>query len=194
MPLPRFHRLPEDEQRRILDIALESFASDGADAASYNRIIAAAGISRSSAYNYFDGREDLLRAVLDEVAMRFGEALGRWSPAGDAAEFWAELEASTERVTAHIEKHPADLALVDVAFLDRTLGRFTGWIEDLVANGDDLGLITIPVDRELVVTATTAMLPAFDSWAVEQMRAGRTPSFEVLRTVLSHLWGAPKEH
>ncbi|MGH3360009.1 MAG: TetR/AcrR family transcriptional regulator [Nocardioidaceae bacterium] len=194
MPLPRFHRLPAEEQRRILDIALETFAADGADAASYNQIIATAGISRSSAYNYFDGREDLLRAVLDEVATRFGEALGTWSPAGDVTEFWAELEASTERVAAHIEKHPSDVALVDVAFLDRTLGRFTGWIEDLVANGADLGLVTIPVDRELVVTATTAVLPAFDSWTIEQLRAGRTPSFDVLRTLLSHLWGASDGH
>lgn len=191
MPLPRFHRLPVEEQRRILDIALRAFASDGTDAASYNQIIASAGISRSSAYNYFDGREDLLDAVLDEVAERFGEVLGSWSKAQDGDEFWAGLEVTTERVTAHIEQHPDDLALIDAAFYDRTRGRFVGWIEDLVANGAELGLITVPVDRALVVTVTTAVLPAFDSWAIEQIRGGTMPSFAVLKTLLSHLWGAP---
>lgn len=193
MPLPRFHRLPADEQRRILDIALRAFASAGTDAASYNQIIASAGISRSSAYNYFDGREDLLDAVLDEVAERFGAVLGTWPKAGDTDEFWAELEVSTERIAAHIEQHPADLALIDAAFYDRTRGRFVGWVEDLVANGAEIGLVTIPVERDLLVTVTLAVLPAFDSWAIEQIRGGEMPSFAVLKTLLCHLWGSPGE-
>ncbi|UYM03434.1 TetR/AcrR family transcriptional regulator [Solicola gregarius] len=192
MPLPRFHRLPADEQRRILDIALKAFAEQGTDAASYNQIIAAAGISRSSAYNYFDGREDLLDAVLDEVAERFGAALGTWPTAADPDAFWAELERSTDNITVHIEQHPADLALIDAAFYDRSRGRFVGWVEDLIANGADIGVITIPIDRSLLVGITTAALPAFDSWAIERLRSGgQMPAFGELRTVLSHLWGTP---
>ena len=194
MPLPRFTRLPADEQRRILDIALTAFAEKGTDAASYNQIIAAAGISRSSAYNYFDGREDLLDAVLDEVAQRFGDVLGTWPPVADAASFWAELARSTERIAAHIEQHPADLALIDAAFYDRSRGRFVGWIEDLVANAADIGLVTIPVDRSLLVTIMTTVLPAFDTWAIEMMRSGGPmPDFAELKTVLCHLWGTPDE-
>ena len=63
MPRPRFHKLPPAQQQAILGAALDEFATRGFSAASLNRIIEAAGISKGSMYYYFDGKEDLYAHV-----------------------------------------------------------------------------------------------------------------------------------
>lgn len=120
--MPRFARLPPPEQRRILDAATQVFAEDGVDHASYNRVIAATGISKSSAYNYFDGREDLLHAVLDDVAARLSAVLGHWPKAADPKDFWFQIRSLGANLETHIAGHPNDLALIDPAFLLRSQG------------------------------------------------------------------------
>ncbi|WP_280267883.1 TetR/AcrR family transcriptional regulator [Nocardia wallacei] len=191
MPLPRFTRLPAEEQRRILDVALRAFARDGVDHASYNQIIAAAGISKSSAYNYFDGREDLLYAVLDDVAARLSAVLGRWERVDSAAEFWHAIETVEARLSAHIADHPADLALIDPAFLLREQGAFISWITDFVDNGAAIGIVTADCDRDLLVAATAAVLRAGDAWGAQQLRDGRVPDQDQVWALIRNLWGAP---
>ncbi|MDN5854964.1 MAG: TetR/AcrR family transcriptional regulator, partial [Actinomycetia bacterium] len=185
MPLPRFTRLPAEEQRRILDVALQAFAAEGVQTASYNQIIAAAGISRSSAYNYFDGRDDLLNTVLDDVAERVYAALGAWPGADDVETFWKQFFDAAERMSKHVANNPSDLALLDMAFIERVRGGYVDWVAAFVETGVRLGLITIPVERELVVSATLSMLGTLDGWATERLRAGVMPDPEVFRTVLT---------
>jgi len=191
VPLPRFTRLPGEEQRRILDVALQAFAAEGVQTASYNQIIAAAGISRSSAYNYFDGRDDLLKAVLDDVAERVYAALGEWPGADDVEAFWARFFEAADRMSKHVADNPSDLALLDMAFIGRARGGYVDWVSAFVETGVRLGLVTIPVERELVVDATLSMLSTLDGWATERLRVGEIPEPEVFRTVLTHLWGTP---
>ena len=109
MPLPRFSRLPADEQRRILDAARAAFAAIGPDRATYADVIASTGISKSSAHNYFDGRDDLVDAVLDDVADRLGPRLEPGDPQSDAASFWAQFAAITARLEQHLATQPDDL-------------------------------------------------------------------------------------
>ena len=59
----RFSRLPPEQQRRIVDAAVEEFARHGFHDASLNRVIETAGISKGSMYYYFDGKEDLYAYV-----------------------------------------------------------------------------------------------------------------------------------
>ncbi|WP_128643244.1 TetR/AcrR family transcriptional regulator [Streptomyces sp. SS] len=86
MPLLRFDRLPAERQESILTVARRHFADHGTEAASYNKIIEAAGFSKTAAYHYFDGWEDLLAAVLDGVLGRLLGALGPWTAARDEPE------------------------------------------------------------------------------------------------------------
>ena len=106
MPLPRFTRLPSDEQKRIVDAARAVFAADGVDHATYSEVIRGAGISKSSAYNYFDGRDDLLDIVLDEVADRLRAVLGDWDRVSDSEAFWGALSEATTRMEQHAASHP----------------------------------------------------------------------------------------
>ena len=59
MPKPTFHNLPKDKQSRIIDAAIDEFASVPFDAASVNRIVRGAKIAKGSFYQYFENMVDL---------------------------------------------------------------------------------------------------------------------------------------
>lgn len=189
MPLPRFGRLSAEEQQRIIDAAQAVFAAESVEA-TYAEVIRAAGISKSTAYNYFDSRDDLLGVVLDSVAERLRAVLGSWNTVPDAEAFWGALGAATTRLEQHAGDHPEDLALIDPAFLLRMQGGFTGWVAQVIDNGIDIGVITVECDRGLLVSATAAVLRAGDTWWADEMRAGRTPDYAQQWALISNLWGA----
>ncbi|MFG3442212.1 TetR/AcrR family transcriptional regulator [Nonomuraea sp. NPDC047897] len=188
MPLPRFYRLPTDRREAILRVARAHFARDGADRASYNQIIAELGISKTSAYQYFDGKEDLFRGVLDDVHARMSQALGDWRDAGTAEQFWERLRAASNRLVAHGLAHPEDLALLDA----RTAQDPAPWLAPVIDNGRALGVIRTDVDRELMLAATAAVLRVADVWLATRLRDGATVP-DVTWSLVRGLWRKPDE-
>ncbi|WP_218952128.1 TetR/AcrR family transcriptional regulator [Amycolatopsis anabasis] len=189
MPLPRFTRLPGDRRAEILRTAREMFAEHGPDTASYNKIIAAAGISKTAAYHYFDGREDLLSAVLDDLLARLHGSLGPWREAASPAEFWRGLRDGFARLHGHLAERPDDLALVDVALARVPDHRFDAYLGALIDNGRALGVIRADVDRELLLAATAAVFRVLDNW----MLARPDAPADALRQawgLLAGLWSA----
>lgn len=66
---PKFRRRAEARPDEILDAALHVFTRHGFDAARMDDIAAAANISKGAVYLYFDGKEALLRGLIErEVA------------------------------------------------------------------------------------------------------------------------------
>ena len=189
MPLPRFSRLPADEQRRILDAARAAFAAIGPDRATYADVIASTGISKSSAYNYFDGRDDLVDAVLDDVADRLRSALepgirsrmlrasGPSSPLSprDWSNIW-QLNPTTWFHRSHLPTTGS--------------GGFRDWIAAVIDNGIEIGVITVDCDRDLLVTATGALLRGIDAWWLDRTKSGSTPDPHQAWLLLGNLWGA----
>ncbi|GAA2774437.1 TetR/AcrR family transcriptional regulator [Streptomyces showdoensis] len=190
MPLPRFDRLPAERQELILATARRHFADHGTEGASYNKIIEAAGFSKTAAYHYFDGREDLLSAVLDGVLDRLLGALGPWVPVADEAEFWARLEAGAGALAAHLYGHPDDLALADAAIGHTRDGDapWPAWFDALVSNGRQLGVIRTDVDHGLLVAVTAAVVRAADTWALTRMQASTKPSEPAVGNEGAQLW------
>jgi len=198
MPLPRFNRLPADRQEQILAVARRHFSEYGPEAASYNKIIEAAGFSKTAAYQYFDGRDDLLSTVLDGVRARLFSALGTWVPAEAAGDFWAQLERGSQALVAHLRTHPEDLALAGSAIAQAGNAQWLGWFDAVVDNGQRLGVIRNDVDRGLLVAVTAAFFRAADEWALATLSAPgegeASPSAPEQRQVwslLSGLWSAP---
>lgn len=74
----------EESRERILASALRLFARHGYAATSVRMIAAEAGISQGLLYNYYDGKEALLRAIFDrsmvEVRRSFERAEGGATP------------------------------------------------------------------------------------------------------------------
>ncbi|MER6913520.1 TetR/AcrR family transcriptional regulator [Streptomyces sp. NPDC000594] len=193
-PLPRFHRLPPERQEAILAVARRHFAEQGPQDASYNKIIEAAGMSKTAAYHYFDGREDLLTAVLEDVLARLLRTLGGWSPAPDRDAFWARLETGTDALARHLGDHPDDLALAGAALAQEEGAAWRGWFTALIADGRRLGIIRTDIDAELMASATAGVLRAADAWALTVLAAGGEPDRAPVWSLLRGLWGPePRE-
>ncbi|MFE6839950.1 TetR/AcrR family transcriptional regulator [Streptomyces sp. NPDC057705] len=180
MPLPRFDRLPAERRELILGVARRHFAEHGAEGASYNKIIEAARVSKTAAYHYFDGREDLLTAVLDGVLARLLDALGPWVPARDGAGFRSRFDSGSAALAAHLREHPEDLALADAAIGRTHGGPWLDWFGALVADGQRLGVIRTDVDHGLLVSVTAAVIRAADAWALARMTTGTETRTEPL--------------
>lgn len=69
VPVPKetFFNLPEEKRNQILEAALDEFAARPYAQASVNRIVAQAGISKGSFYQYFASKEDLFRYLLTRM-------------------------------------------------------------------------------------------------------------------------------
>lgn len=63
-----FNRIPVEKRSRILDAAIEVFASNGYENANTNKIAHQAGISVGSLFQYFDNKEDLFRTAVTHGA------------------------------------------------------------------------------------------------------------------------------
>ncbi|WP_433790181.1 TetR/AcrR family transcriptional regulator [Actinoplanes sp. CA-252034] len=213
MPLPRFDRLAPEARAAILAVARAHFARDGRDGASLNRIIADAGISKTSAYHYFDGKDDLFAAVAADTTARVVAALGPWTPVRTADELWKQLSAGSARLSGHLREHPDDRAVLAAgppapgpsapgpsgpgpsapgpsapgpsAPGPSAPGQDGGWIAAMVADGVRIGLIDAGPGVELITAATAAVIGVADARALER------PDEEIpLRALLERLWSA----
>ncbi len=74
----QFDEIREESREKILRAAIQIFARDGYSGATIRTIVREAGISQGLLYNYFAGKEDLLKAVylrgMQDVRASFAEA------------------------------------------------------------------------------------------------------------------------
>ena len=69
MSTPAYSRLDVDERRRqLLDASARIFTERRYDAVSMSEIAAAAGISKGLLYHYFENKQELFRATLEDAA------------------------------------------------------------------------------------------------------------------------------
>ena len=74
MPRPRFYNLPEAEREALLAVAMKHFARDGFERASLNAILAETGLTKGGYYYYFEDKEKLFQAVLEQAYRHIREA------------------------------------------------------------------------------------------------------------------------
>ena len=96
-PLERYYRLPPARRAALLDAARSEFAEHGFERASYNRSIAAAGVSKGAMYYYFADKEDLFGEVIDHLLDELSSQTGPLRTPTDAEDFWAALRDWTSR-------------------------------------------------------------------------------------------------
>lgn len=61
-----FDKTSEERRKKVLEIALDEFASKGYSATSINDIARNAGVSIGAMYSYFSSKEDLFLAIVNE--------------------------------------------------------------------------------------------------------------------------------
>lgn len=160
----------------LIEATVVEFASAGYEGASLNRIIRAAGISKSSFYHAVESKAELLDAVVESLTRDVRE---HWTPPAPAEfggdRFWPEVDA----VLADL----ADLAAGDRAL--SLLGRIfylpaTGsadartvlldtvriWVSEVLRVGATTGAVRDDVPVDALAAAAFGMLRALDEWAL----------------------------
>ncbi|NSW51344.1 MAG: TetR/AcrR family transcriptional regulator [Anaerolineae bacterium] len=65
MPKVTFTNLPEGKKNKIIHIAIDEFYEYGYEKSSISRIVDLSGIAKGSFYQYFGGKEDLFRFIME---------------------------------------------------------------------------------------------------------------------------------
>jgi AcrR family transcriptional regulator len=187
MPRPRFHKLPPDQQQAILRAALAEFAAHGFNAASLNRIIHTAGISKGSMYYYFDGKEDLYAHVARVELGRLFEVAGPFPipPARAPEPFWSALEEDYLRIMEALASS-TQLAAFARAWVaspgNRALQRaqkemeeaVLPWFEKALVAGQRARAVRKDVPLGLLMALLFAMGQAMDTWLLMQQLDDKT--------------------
>jgi AcrR family transcriptional regulator len=189
MPRPRFARLDTARRNALLDVAAEEFAAHGFAGASLNRVIEAAAISKGVFYYYFDDKSDLLATVIE----RSWEVLLPDEPLDleelEADTFWATVERLFLEVAARTQQYPWLAGIAKLIYhpppsagvedvVAAQLGRARGWLGNLLARGQELGVVRSDLPGGLLLAMTIAASEAADRWLVHHWQEVDPRSFE----------------
>jgi AcrR family transcriptional regulator len=181
MARPRFHKLPAEQQQAIVGAAREEFSAHGFNAASLNRIIDAAGISKGSMYYYFDGKEDLYAHVTHVELGRLFTEVGPFPvPVARSAEaFWATLEDYYLRIMSGLIASP-ELGALARGWLGASASpalrqaqqeleaSLVPWFERALVAGQRARAVRSDLPRGLLISVVFGMGQAMDTWLMTQ--------------------------
>jgi AcrR family transcriptional regulator len=195
MPLVRKVDPVKHEQKRrdILHAAFRCFLKDGFHGASTSDICAAANISPGHLYHYFESKEAIVEAIVDQGLARTAKRLGQVLSAPDVIEALLEyLEQESLRFrTAQVFNIDSLAEAARNPQFARIVERHTNELRSLLANFLEQAQLQGQIDTTLDANATSNILIAI----IDGVRAMpiRTPKLDIeqsivhLRTLLSRL-------
>jgi len=172
----RLDNLDAARRDRLFQSAAEEFAEHGYDAASLNRIIAKAGIGKSSLYYYFEDKADLFTTIVERAVAMLIKEIGGFDPDRLTSEnYWDELERLCRAVTELSARNAWYVRLGRLfyqlrgnrregAATDRAFRAARGWIQTLVERGQELGVVRTDLPTSLLVDGTLGLGEAIDRW------------------------------
>jgi AcrR family transcriptional regulator len=178
MSRARFENLEPDRQQRLIDSAAEEFSAQGYDAASLNRIIGRAGMSKSSLYYYFDDKADLFTTLVERsIEFLFKEIGGIDLEKLTAESFWREFEDLFRRLIMLANSNAWYMKLARMFYrlrdnpkhgapTNRPFQAARVWIARIVARGQALGVIRTDIPDTLLIDSTMGLAEALDRWIV----------------------------
>ena len=182
--------------RRLLDAGVQVFARRGYHAARVDDVVKVARTSHGTFYLYFSNKEDLFRALAEEVAQEMQELAESLQPLGAGADDLAELREWIERFAALYERYgPVIRAWTDAEIGSDDFGRLgndvlTGFARALT---DRIRAIGAPeLQPEIAALALVAMLERLNYYVLsEQVAVDRDRMVDTLsRVTHAALFGA----
>lgn len=179
MARPRFDKLDSSRQDEIFEAAAAEFSERGYEAASVNRILDRAGMSKGSLYYYFEDKGDLFSTVMERATTRLVKLVGGIDLAGLTAEtFWPSIEAMVRRSAQQLESNTWYIRLARSLYRlwsrsgDRgPSGKFFAWLarwtESVLRRGQELGVVRDDLPLELLATITLSLGQVTDHWMLE---------------------------
>ncbi|QLL09244.1 TetR/AcrR family transcriptional regulator [Mycobacterium vicinigordonae] len=151
-----------DARRRLLDAAHDLLERHRWTEISLDDITSAADVPRTAFYRYFEDRQHLLMAMLDDVGLEMGHVADNWMSESDDPE--AELRASLRGLAMIFVEH----------------GRLIQAISDTARQDPEIGAMYLRLADQF--TATTARRIDAD------VAAGRTQIAESLEVARALTW------
>lgn len=156
-------------RRRLLEV-VESQLEQGESYTelSVERLVSAAGISRSTFYVYFEDKGDLLRGWFEDIEAELAEAAGGWWALGVGTTY-ADVRASLEKIVLTYRPHVMlmaatyDAAAYDPAIrelVEEMMGQNSAGLRKHIRTGQSKGF----VDSNLPPAETAAWL----TWMAER--------------------------
>jgi AcrR family transcriptional regulator len=115
MPKATFENLPPTKRQRLIDLAMQEFASNDYETASITRIVAQAGIAKGSVYQYFENKQDWFLFLLEQAQNTLLSSLGQM-PAPASSDFFVVLRWQMGATIQAALKHPTEAKLIQRAF------------------------------------------------------------------------------
>lgn len=175
-PRPRFEKLDPDKKEQILEAAADEFGARGFDAASINKIIEKAGISKGAAYYYFDDKSDMYVTVIEDAIGKIKAWVGGYDPEDlDEDNYWEQLHEYSDRSMMFMLENPWAMRLFKSfwTYAD-THGHDPGiqllwkatrrWTRRFVERGQKLGTIRTDLPIDLTVEIVVGMGTGWDRW------------------------------
>lgn len=163
-PRPRYVKAAPEKREALMRAARAEFAKFGYEAASLNRVIETAGLTKGGFYYWFDDKADLASTVLEEVVQRSLEAVKNVEVPATAAGFWRVMSALARRSLEELKQGPAEerelLVKVGTTFLrDPALASRLAMLKrlsldsivPLLRRGQKLGAVRTDIPIELLV-------------------------------------------
>jgi AcrR family transcriptional regulator len=168
----------EATRAALIASARELFAERGYGAVGTEEIVRAAGVTRGALYHHFDGKEDLFRAVYEDVEQELVERIG--SEAMTASDPLAALAAGAHAVLEACEEPAVQrIALIDApsvlgweAWREIGMRYGLGLVEATLQAGIDAGIVRPQPVRPLA----HLLLGAIDEGAMLVARADDIPA------------------
>lgn len=181
MPRSRFARLAPQRQCEILEAAAEEFVQHGFQAASFNRIIEKAGLSKGAMYYYFDDKQDLFLTVFERYQAQLLKQIPPLGPVADPADFWQKLEQLFKQTVA-IKLNNSKLIQIGIVMIKslasgelnlpyvRAFQIPMSWAGEVVAVGQSVGAIRKDLLPDCLVFMALGMMESLDMWLLLKFR------------------------
>jgi len=157
-------------RRRLIDAAIERFATDGPEA-SFDQVAADAGVTKGALYHHFASKDGLIEAVYRETVRRHSEQVVARSSDGDGrTRLFGLIDESarlyTQRtpfyallIRLHLEAGTTRPHLAGIA--QRVQQRQREYMIDCVRSGQQDGSIDNSLDADAVGLTVNAALQGF---------------------------------
>jgi len=204
--LEKLWRLTAEKRARLLDPALEEFSAFGYDAASLNRILANANMSKGQAYYYIAGKSDLYLAVCTRAfSPSLSYAAHQAKALRGSTEYWGAVEAMAgalaEKLAADETASALALTVYDsqsaMECLTPLAVQLDAILDDIIQAGQDAGEIRTDLPEGLVRQVIKAVVRSVDKWfalngatlSAQELATAMQGTFEMIRNMLQPMAG-----